>query len=476
MEDQNVENRDNVQSNTFKKNLSTWHVLGLSMADASPAMAVLLLTSGVFSIGGTAAIGSSIILSVIIIMIAVNLAELSSMYPFSGGMYSLVSNSLPKPLSWIAMFNLLIQGIILPASFVLGVAEFTKNLFPALQISAQMLALIALIIVMIIAIMSVEMGAWVTVGMVIIQAVVIIAIVGAAFVNPHQPFMDITFNPTMLKDGVLVPVTLGVMITTLAPAFGVINGYDAVLGFSEELKGGPKVLANTVIKAAVLASVLILLPLIAGVMAAPNLVDFFGSDSPIVYSVKQAFGNQIGVLITVAVIFALFNAALSLFMYFSRVLYSTGRDKIWSPSINNLLSKLNKHGVPAVGVIVLFVPTTVLLFVSQLNWLIIFAGTVISVVYFFIGISGIMSRINNKDAERPYKMPFWPIPSIIVVLFTGFAILMQETQFLVGELVLAAIALLSYFFFSRISMKSKENIEEENNEENKETFKKRGLV
>ncbi|WP_045519442.1 APC family permease [Neobacillus niacini] len=464
----NIENCDNVHNNTFKKNLSSWHVLGLSMADASPAMAVLLLTTGVFSIGGTAAIGSSIILSVVVIMIALTLAELSSLYPFSGGMYSLVSNALPKPLSWIAMFNLLIQGVVLPASFVLGVAEFLKDLFPGLQISSQIIALIALTLVMIIAIMSVEMGAWVTVGMVIIQVGVLLAVVGAAFVNPHQAFMDITFNPTMLKDGVLVPVTLGVMITTLAPAFGVINGYDAVLGFAEELKGGPKVLANTVIKAAVLASVFILVPLIAGVIAAPNLVEFFGSDSPIVYSVKQAFGNQIGALITIGVIFALFNAALSLFMYFSRVLYSTGRDKVWTPSINKLLSKLNKHSVPAAGVMVLFVPTTVLLFVSQLNWLIIFSGTVISVVYFFIGISGIMSRINNKHAERPYKMPLWPIPSLIVVLFTGFAIMTQETQYLVGELVLAILALISYFFFSKINMNT--------NKDNNEISKTKGVI
>ncbi|MFC9601045.1 hypothetical protein ACFTQL_24910 [Peribacillus butanolivorans] len=138
------------------------------------------------------------------------------------------------------MFNFLIQGAILPVSFVLGIGDFTKDLIPGLQVSSQVVALIALSLVVIIAIMSVELGAWVTIAVVIVQSSVLIAVVVAAFVNPHQAFMDITFNPTMLKDGVLVPVTLGVMITTLAPAFNVINGYDAVLGFSEEMKGGSK--------------------------------------------------------------------------------------------------------------------------------------------------------------------------------------------------------------------------------------------
>ncbi|MBU8878195.1 APC family permease [Bacillus sp. FJAT-29790] len=461
MSNQNIKKSGN-SNNTLKRKLSSWHVLGISMADASPAMAVLLLSTGVFSIGGTFAIGASLILAAVIIMISLTLAELSSMYPYSGGMYSIISNVLPKPLAWIAMFNFLIQGVILPASFVLGVGQFLKDLIPSIPVSSQIIGLIALTLIMVIAIMSVELGAWVVIAMIIIQAVVVLAVVGAAIVNPNQAFIDMTFNPTMLKDGVLVPVTLGVMITTLAPAFSVINGYDAVLGFAEELKGGPKVLAHSVIKAAILACVFIIVPLIAGIIAAPNLVEFFSSNSPIVYSVQQAFGSQIGGLITIGVIFALFNAGLSIFMYFSRVLYSTGRDKVWTPSINKALSRLNKHSVPGLGVLVLFVPATVLIFVSHLNWLIIFAGTIISCVYFFIGLSGILSRIKNKDAERPFKMPLWPLPSVIVVLFVGFAIVSQETQYLIGELILAAVAFISYFVFSKISQNnlvSKNSIE-----------------
>jgi amino acid transporter len=211
--------------------------------------------------------------------------------------------------------------------------------------------------------------------------------------------------------------------------------------------------------AAVLAAVLIIIPLIAGVIAAPDLEKFFSSNAPIVYSVKQALGPQAGALINIGAIIALFNAALSMFMYFSRVFYATGRDNIWTPAFNKALFKLNKHRVPAVGVMVLFIPSIVFLFVSQLNWLIIFAGTVITVVYFFIGLAGIWSRINNKTAERPYKMPLWPLPSLIVVLFTGFAFVTQETQYLIGEIILAAASLICYAFFSRTNNSAKVNEE-----------------
>jgi hypothetical protein len=38
-------------------------------------------------------------------------------------------------------------------------------------------------------------------------------------------------------------------------------------------------------------------------------------------------------------------------------------------------------------------------------------------------------------------MPAWPLPPLVVVLFTGFAIATQQQQYLLGEAVLSAGAL-----------------------------------
>lgn len=48
----------------LSRKLSLRDVVGLAIANVSPTMAVLLLTSGVFSIGGTFAIGADVILGV----------------------------------------------------------------------------------------------------------------------------------------------------------------------------------------------------------------------------------------------------------------------------------------------------------------------------------------------------------------------------------------------------------------------------
>jgi amino acid transporter len=422
----------------LRRRLKVWHVVGLSLADVSPTMAVLLLTAGVFAIGGTFAIGANLLVAFAVLMIALCLAELGSMYPVAGGMYTLVRQVLPAPFAWVTMLNYLLQGIVIPASIALGIGVFLKDLFPGLSVADTIIALIALAIVTAVAITRVEVGAWATLTMVVVELVVLSIVTVSALANPHQNLIDVTFHP-VLSDGSAVGI--GVILATLAPAFNVINGYDATLGFSEELIGGHKKIARAVVTAAILASVFILVPLIASVVAAPNLKAFFADPAPVVYSVRESLGSGASKVVDIGVIVALMNANLALIMYFGRGVYTTGRDNLWPGPISRPLARLNSFQAPAAGVLTLVVPAAALVFWSQLNWLIIFSGTIIAGVYFCIGLAAIWARITQPDVPRAYRMPLWPVPPVIVVAFTGLALIKQEGQYLIGELVLIGVAL-----------------------------------
>lgn len=428
----------------LRRGLTIPQVVGLAMADVSPAMAVLLLTAGVFVIGGTFALGANLILAVMVMLIALCLAELASMYPLAGGMYSLVHRILPGPISWITTFNYFLQGIVIPASISLGIAVFLRDLFPGMPGPDWLVALIALTLAGAIAVSRVEVGAWLTFVLVTVEVIVLGIVTVAALAYPQQSLTEIVFDPVVLTNGELVPVTLVVAMATLAPAFNVINGYDASLGFAEELKGGEKAIGKAVILAAFFAALFIIVPLTAAMVAAPDIKTFLASPAPIVYSVEQSLGPWARYVIDVGVIIALFSAILSLFMYFGRGLYATGRDSLWPSWISQRLARLNSRGAPGWGVAALLVPSCVLIFMSQLDWLIIFAGTIIAAVYFCIGLAALWSRISQKEQERPFRMPLWPIPPLIVTVFTGFALVSQETQFLVGEVVLIGIALVCW--------------------------------
>jgi amino acid transporter len=425
----------------LRRRLKVWHVVGLSLADVSPTMAVLLLTAGVFAIGGTFAIGANLLVAFAVMMIALCLAELGSMYPVAGGMYTLVREILPAPFAWVTMLNYLLQGIVIPASIALGIGVFLKDLIPGLHVADTIIALVALAIVTAVAVTRVEIGAWATLVMIVVELVVLSTVTVAALAHPHQNLIDVTFHPVLSNGKALATVAVGVMLTTLAPAFNVINGYDATLGFSEELIGGEQKIARAVLWAAFLASVLILIPLISAVVAAPDLNAFFADPAPVVYSVRESLGSGASKVVDVGVIVALMNANLALIMYFGRGVYTTGRDGLWPAAISRPLASLNRFHVPAAGVLTLVIPAAVLVFWSQLNWLIIFSGTIIAAVYFCIGLAAIWARITQPDVPRPFRMPLWPVPPVIVVAFTGLALVKQETQYLVGELVLIGVAL-----------------------------------
>lgn len=428
----------------LRRRLKVSQVVLLAMADASPAMAVLLLTAGVFQVGGTFSVGAMIILSFIVILIAMCLGELASTYPSTGGSYSMVRHALPEPFAWITLFNFVTQGIVIPAALLLGIPIFLKNIWPEIALSNEVIALVLLGISGAIALTKVEIGANVNIAILMVQLVVVGLIVVAAIVAPAQDPIGVVLNPVRLSNGELVPVTLAVAFATLAPAFNVLNGYDAVCGFVEELKGGAAAVGRAVIYAAILASILITIPLWAGVVAAPDLVAFLQDDAPIVMSVEAALGPWASTIVNIGVIAALFNASLTLQMYFARGVFASARDGLWPAPVSRKLSELNRFGSPGWALMALIVPTVALIFMSSLDWLILFAGTMIATVYFFVGIAAFWSRIVHKDIHRPFRMPFWPAAPVIVVAFTGYALATQTTDFLIGELVLAGCALLTW--------------------------------
>ena len=151
------------------RRLNIPEVVGLAMADVSPTMAVLFLSAGVFVIGGTFSIGAGLILSVVVVLISLCLGELAGMFPIAGGMYSLVRRVLPGPISWITMFNYLIQGIVIPASIALGMVGFLRDLFPGLGLPDTVIAIVLLALATAIGLTKVEVGAWATGVMVIVE-------------------------------------------------------------------------------------------------------------------------------------------------------------------------------------------------------------------------------------------------------------------------------------------------------------------
>lgn len=433
----------------LRRNLALWQVVGLSISDIGPTMTVLFLSTGVFPIAGTFTLGANLLIGFTVIMIAMCLGELASAFPRAGGSYSLVRGVLPRPFAWVTLFNFLIQGMVIPAALALGVAQFLQDLIPsASSIPATLIAALALLLAFTISATKVELGADTTVWMISIELLVLAIVTVAALLHPHQSLLSVTFHPVLLNGHTLALVGGAALLATIAPAFNMINGYDSTLGFSEELKGDSSRIAKGVIMSAAMGAVLIIVPLAAAIVAAPNLTGFLSAASPPLYSVHAALGSTAADIVDIGVAISLFNSMVVLFMYFGRVLYTTGRDGLWGTQTSTWLSGLNRLKVPARAVGVLLVVNGILIFMSALNWLIIFSGTVTAATYLMVGIAALASW-GKRRSNRPWRMPLYPFPAVVVVVVTGVALLTQGKVYLIDEVVLCAGALLAWAILER---------------------------
>lgn len=436
----------------LRRRLHMWHVAGLAVALFGPTATVVIFSSVVFFVGGTFAAHASLIVNLFAIPVALILAELGALYPLTGGIYSLTARVLPGAFKWIAAFNVLLVGLGFLAAASIGIVPFLHYFFPALNaVPDKLLGVIVLFAATSLALVKVELGAIINGTLIIVECIALGTIIVAGILHTHQPLTDILFHPAILNGSQLISVSSETMLLTLPAAIIMFASPELVLGFSEELKGDEKTLARTVIFTALLIIPLIVIPIFAAVVAAPDLVEFLQSPTPVAYAVEEAFGSKIAMLVNLCVTVSLFTAMIAALMYFPRLFYATGRDGLWWKWLSRHITSLNRFQVPGTAVLIMSFITLLLIFVGAFNWLVILLASCGATLYFMVGLMGLWTRMNNPKALRPYRMPLWPVLPVIVIIFAAFILYNQDREHLIGCIVLDAAAIVMWYSKKKLS-------------------------
>lgn len=437
------------------RKLSVFGNVVMALSNVSPVMASFVYALAAFATVGIATGPAALLQGVNVILIGLILAELGSMYPISGGLYSIINYVLPKPLVFIAVFTFMIQAFIYPPSIAMGVAQYLQILFPQLpqgMMATSVISALALITALLIGLNSIVTSNRVAKIFLALQMAVIFVFLYICFANPQRSLGDIITNAEMLnEDGTgLTPVTFGAVLMGIGILCAAIDGYPASLGFSEETKGSCRNVGKAAFISAASTAVIIVLVLIMSMIAAPNLFDFLSSSSPLLYTAESYMGTAGATIINVGIIISSFGCLVVIINYMARVLYTGARDKIWPGKMNDALTKVSGKGkVPWVATMLIAAVDCILVFASDIVSLITFGGMAAATVYLLIAIGSINSRIKDKLAARPFKMPLFPLPSIIVIIFLVVAIVSQTPTDLAIVGGLLVIALIYYFAYIR---------------------------
>jgi amino acid transporter len=428
----------------LKRALSLVGNVSLVVAAITPATALLIIGPVALLQAGTGAFWAYLLAAVIAICMALCFAELGSLYPTAGGLYVIVTRVLGRQVGFLAMLNVVAQAVFIPASIALGFGIYLSALVPA--INPNLASFIVVIGATGLALLSITDNAWVTKVIVTLELTLLGALIVLGATNIRQPVSTLFDPVSVSSSGGQTAVGFALVFAAVATGLFSYNGYDGAITFSEETQGEAKEIGRGVITAALIAIVFQILPLAAVILAAPTLGGLLEAEAPFTYVVESVIGPIGNVVVTIGILFAVFAAVQAIILYFSRIVYSSGRDRAWPTSANGALTRVStRFGSPWVAVLVVGGLTAVLVLFSGVVLAVTFTGVLLAVMYALIAICAIVSRLREPNSFRPWRMPLWPLPPVVALIGVGVAISQQR---MVDLLIVGAIFVVGAVYYA----------------------------
>jgi amino acid transporter len=420
--------------------------LALTLSDITPTASLLVVGTAVIATAGTGSVWAYLIGGFIALNVALCMGELGSMFPVAGGLYSIVTRVLGRPVGFLALLDYIGQAVFLPASVAFGVGTYIHSLAPSL--STNWIAAGMMILVAVIASLDVKLNAVMIGFFLVIELVVVVILALAGFLHAHQSLSAFTHPHMAVGTSGVGPVATSAVLAALAVALFSVNGYDSAINFSEETEGSAAGVGKAVVLAASIGIVFEIIPFIGVSLGAANLPGFLHSATPLTDVVRSSFGHTAVTLVTYGAILAIFNASLAITLQFSRVVWASGRDRAWPMPVSQAVAWVHpRFRMPWVANGVVGICGAILCIQSSLISVVTFTAVLIIVLYALIAISALVSRFTQKELDRPFKMPLWPVSPIIALVGVGIAISQQKGSDLIIVVAIFAGGILYYLGF-----------------------------
>jgi amino acid transporter len=431
----------------LKRAINTLGNVALVLSDITPTASLLIIGTVVIVTAGTGSLAAYLIGGFLAIMVALCMGELGSMFPVAGGLFSIVTRVLGKPIGFLAMLDYMGQAVFLPASVAIGIGVYISVFNP--NIPSNVAAAIVMILVTGVALLAIRFNAVLTGFFLALESAVVLALAVSGLVHWQQPLSIVT-NPVMPGTGGLIGVPLSAVIAAIAVAMFSVNGYDSAINFSEETEGEAKHIGRAVVVAATIGVVLEVGTFIAVFFGISNVAAFVASTTPLLDAAKNSFGTTFYNIVAIGAIIAILNASLAITLQFARIVWAAGRDRAWPGVISDWIGKVEpKRGAPWVATLIVGALATILSYQGGLIAVVTFTAVLLIVLYGLICISALVSRVTQRDLPRPWKMPLWPAPPIIGLVGVVIALTQQKIADLLLVAGIFVAGLIYYYVFIR---------------------------
>ncbi|MFE9765487.1 APC family permease [Streptomyces sp. NPDC005808] len=415
----------------------------LTLSCVTPASTLFVVVPDLFSSLGTATALTIAIGSLLCIAVAFCYSELGTLIPSAGGEYAMVSTMAGRLAGWLVFVLSLLVVMIVPPVIAMGTADY---LAPVVHLNPSMAGAGVMLLATLAGLLDLRANAWIT-GVFLVLEVIAAAVVAVlGFSHSERGLGSLTSMQVTGSGGHTDTVTAMLVVSGLAIALFITQGFSTAVYLSEELENPRRNVARTVLTTLALSTVIILVPVVAITMGAPDLAALTGGD---ISTMVTAWSNSaVGTFVSLCVALAIINAGIVMVIQNSRVLFASARDKAWPEPVNGVLSRLGRFGSPWVATLLVGVPGAALCFVD-LDTLYGVTGVSVTGMYLLVAVAALFARRGPHAHTPAWRMPLWPAVPVLLIAVLAYVLSMQEAEYLLWTGGIVAVATLYWACYLR---------------------------
>ncbi|MFJ8003361.1 APC family permease [Streptomyces fagopyri] len=415
----------------------------LTLSCVTPASTLFVVVPDLFSSLGTATALTIAIGSLLCIAVAFCYSELGTLIPSAGGEYAMVSTLAGRLAGWLVFVLSLLVVVIVPPVIAMGTADY---LAPIVHLDPSLAGAGVMLLATLAGLLDLRANAWIT-GVFLVLEVIAAAVVAVlGFAHSRRGADSLVSMQVTGSGGHTDTVTAMLVVSGLAIALFITQGFSTAVYLSEELENPRRNVARTVLATLAISSVIILVPVVAITMGAPDLSALTGGD---ISTMVTAWSNSaVGTFVSLCVALAIINAGIVMVIQNSRVLFASARDKAWPGPVNKGLSRLGRFGSPWVATLLVGVPGAALCFVN-LDTLYGVTGVSVTAMYLLVAVAALLARRGSHAHTPAWRMPLWPAVPLLLIAVLAYILSRQETVYLLWTGGITAVATLYWAFYLR---------------------------
>lgn len=430
------------KTNGLVRSLGFGTLLAIAVSVISPTTSVFITYGASMQVIGTGVALAFVVGGVIAIINSLVYAELGTAFPLSGGAYAILLRVFGRPTGLTVAFLYLLMGLGSVPALALGTVGYLHVLMP--EVSASLLTVIVLVLVTLIALLRVHSASWVAAFMVTLEFIIILTVTALLFTHAVHPLSTGFTADAVTAKGVGGPLPGSTVFTVVGITLYAFSGYEFSQNFSEETVDVRRTLARTIIIAAVIGVVVETLAVLAFTVATKDFGAAAQAAMPPYAIALAALGHTWATVLIVGVVVAIFDCTVAANMGYIRVFYNAARDGMFTPALSKWLATVSAASrVPARAALVWGVLVLAFSLINTLNSALAFTGAVLALIYALVSVAALFAR-NRFPARIAFKMPWWPLPPIIVIALLVYGLTQQPVAYL-GIIAAVTVVTLAYY-------------------------------